>query len=185
LGFNLFCCTACRWTSATSSNAFLAGDYIYAPNSEGLSAVGSTKVGSMDYFDVFYSSLGQGKTMGQALVDWWNGGSNLQSSMDSTLCWYFGLTIIGDPLVNFYHCTNSTCQDHLTLLSYNNSNSPLSYYLTSESINVSPLFGAFTIPSGDHCILNAPTVHINGQFECPLGSSLEILNEGCQQNCDE
>lgn len=56
---------------------------------------------------------------------------------------------------------------------------------SNESINVSPLFGAFTIPTGDHCILNAPTVHISGQFECPLGSSLEILNEGCQQNCDE
>lgn len=43
----------------------------------------------------------------------------------------------------------------------------------------------FTIPTGDHCILNSPTVHISGQFECPLGSSLEIQNEGCQQNCDE
>ena len=185
IGFNLFCCSACRWTAATQNNAFLAGDYIYSPESEALCAVGSTKVGSMYPFADFYNSLGNEKTIGQALVDWWNGDSYQQPSIDSTLCWYFGLTIIGDPLVNFFHCTNSTCIDHLTLTSYDSANSPLSYYLTSESILVSPSTGWFAIPQGDHCILNSPSVLIEGSFECPIGSSLEILNEGCMQNCDE
>ena len=184
LGFNLFCCTACRWTSATSSNAFMAGNYIYSPKSEALSAVGSTKVGSMDYFADFYASLGQEKTMGQALVDWWNGGNNQQLSMDSTLCWYFGLTIIGDPLVNFFHCTNGTCQDVITLTSYDNTNSPLSYYLASEKIQISSS-ASFVIPVKNHCILNAPTVEIQGEFYCPRLSTLEILNEGCLENCDD
>ena len=63
--------------------------------------------------------------------------------------------------------------------------SPLSYYLASERITVAPSSGSFTIPVGDHCILNAPTVEINGEFLCPSGSTLEILNEGCKDNCDE
>lgn len=186
LGYNLFCCSACCWTNATSSNAFLAGDYIYSPNSDGLCVVGSTKAGSMYPFANFYISLGQGKTIGQSLVNWWSTYSMPTYTQQEILCWNFGLTIIGDPLVNFFHCTNSTCQDQLTLTSYDSSNTPLSYYLTSEKITVAPpATGSFTIPVGDHCILNAPTVEIKGEFLCPYGSSMEILNEGCRDNCDE
>lgn len=182
LGMNLYCCSACRWTY----DSYLGGNYVYSPNSSVLSLVGSTKVGSLLCMSNFYTPLHSGKTMGQSLVDWWN--SNLCYTMDadSIICWFFGLTIIGDPLVNFYHCTNSTCTDEITLYSYDNNNSPLSYYLASESIIVTPpTNGSFTIPNGDHCILNAPTVLIDGEFLCPLGSTLEILNEGCRDNCDE
>ena len=86
IGFNLFCCSACRWTSATQTDAYMAGDYIYSPKSEALCAVGSTKVGGMYPFEDFYNSLGHGKTIGQAYVDWWNGDSYQQPSADSTLC---------------------------------------------------------------------------------------------------
>lgn len=186
LGFNLFCCYACRWTSATNTNAFLAGDYIYSPQSDGLCVVGSTKAGGMFPYLDFYNSLNHEKTMGQALVDWWRAKDMTTGNADSLLCWNYGMTIIGDPLVNFFHCTNSTCQDQISLTSYNNSNSPLSYYLASESITVAPpSSGSFTIPVGDHCILNAPTVLIDGAFLCPQGSTMEILNEGCRDNCDD
>jgi hypothetical protein len=184
LGFNLFCCSACRWISGTSTDGFLAGDYIYSPNSDALAVVGSTKPGGMYPFNDFYASLGQGNTIGQALVDWWSTYSMSNYSFQQKLCWNFGLTIIGDPLVNFYHCTNATCMDQITLSSYDSSNSPISYYLTSEKITVSPT-NSYTILNNDHCIFNSPTVEINGSFYCPLGSSLEILNEGCMQNCDE
>ena len=70
LGYNLFCCSACCWTNASPTNAFIAGDYVYSPDSEGLCVVGSTKAGSMYPFENFYKSLGNGNTMGQALVDW-------------------------------------------------------------------------------------------------------------------
>lgn len=186
LGFNLFCCYACRWTSATQTNAFLAGDYIYSPSSESMSVVGSTKAGGMFPFSMFYMSLSNGKTMGQSLVDWWRNKNMNVNNVDSLLCWNYGLTIIGDPLMNFFHCTNNTCQNQITLASYNNSNSPLSYYLASESITVSPpTMNSFTIQNGDHCILNAPIVLIDGEFLCPRGSTLEILNEGCKDNCDD
>lgn len=183
IGFNLFCCSACRWT-APSIYAYLAGDYIYSPNSEGLSVVGSTKVGSMYPFSRFYISLGSGKTMGQSLVDWWRNKNTNVNNVDSLLCWNYGMTIIGDPLVNFYHCTNSTCEEYIELNSYGNSSSPLSYNLASGKI-VIPQEGVYSIPVGKHCILNAPTVEIDGHFECPLGATLEIINEGCQANCDE
>lgn len=137
-------------------------------------------------FARFYISLGSGKTMGQSLVDWWRNKNTNVNNVDSLLCWNYGMTIIGDPLVNFFHCTNNTCQDNLTLTSYNSSLSPVSYYLTSESITVTPpSSGSFTIPVGDHCILNAPTVLIDGAFLCPQGSTMEILNEGCEDNCDD
>ena len=181
LGMNLFCCSACKWDSYSN----LGGNYVYGPNSSVLSLVGSTKVGSMLSTPSFYEPLHSGKTMGQALVDWWKSDSYFQTSYDTTLCWFFGLTIVGDPLVNFFHCTNSTCQENITLTSYNTSLSPVSYYLASESITVSPTSGSFTIPQGDHCILNAPTVEIHGEFYCPLGSSMEIVNEGCRCNCEE
>lgn len=183
LGFNLYCCSACRWTSANNNNGFLAGDYIYSPNSDALAVVGSTKVGSMYPFSAFYNSLGQGNTIGQALVDWWQNRTPYVNSSEE-LCWNFGLTIIGDPLVNFYHCTNSTCSDQLILDSYDSSSSPVSYYLTSDRIIVAPT-NSFTILNNDHCILNSPNVEIKGAFYCPLGCSLEILNEGCMQNCDD
>lgn len=182
IGMNLYCCSACRWTTL----GFLGGAYVYGPNSSVLSLIGSSKPGSLLDMPKFYEPLNDEKTMGQAFVDWWRSDLCYEINRDSTICWFFGLTIIGDPLVNFFHCTNSTCQDNLTLTSYNSSLSPVSYYLTSESITVAPpSSGSFTIPVGDHCILNAPTVLINGAFLCPQGSTMEILNEGCRDNCDE
>lgn len=187
LGINLFCCSACCWTEDSQPNyAFLGGDYVYSPNSEILCAVGCTKAGGMYQFQYFYPQLGNAKTMGQALVYWWRHKDLILNNIPKEISWNFGLTIIGDPLVNFYHCTNSTCTDEITLYSYDNNNSPLSYYLASESITVTPpTNSSYTISEGDHCILNAPTVLIDGEFLCPIGSTLEILNEGCRDNCDE
>lgn len=183
LGINLFCCSACCWTEDSQPNhAFLGGDYVYSPNSEILCAVGCTKAGGMYQFQYFYPQLGNAKTMGQALVYWWRHKGLI--SLNSEISWNFGLTIVGDPLVNFYHYTNSTCEEYIELNSYGNSSSPLSYNLASGKI-VIPQEGVYSIPVGKHCILNASTVEIDGPFECPLGATLEILNEGCQDNCDE
>lgn len=184
LGFNLFCCYACRWISASQTNAFLAGDYIYSPKSESLCVVGSTKAGGMFPFTDFYTALNHEKTMGQALVEWWRNKNMNVNNVDSLLCWNYGLTIIGDPLVNFFHCTNTSCKNQIILPSYESFNSPLSYYLASERITI-PSAASYIIPVGDHCILNAPTVEIQGEFLCPRGSSMEVLNEGCKPNCDE
>ena len=183
LGLNLFCCSACCWTKDTQPNhAFLGGDYVYSPYSDALCVVGCTKAGGMYQFEYFYPQLGYAKTMGQALVYWWR--NKYLIDYNREISWNFGLTIIGDPLVNFYHCTNSTCQEIISLSSYNNNNSPLSYYLASDKIIIPPT-GSFTIPVGDHCILNAPGVEIDGAFLCPRGSTMEILNEGCRDNCEE
>jgi hypothetical protein len=181
IGMNLYCCQACRW----DCNGYIGGGYVYGPNSHVLTLIGSTKTGSMLDMQNFYTPLSNGETMGQAFVDWWrNGYSIYDMTSIQKISWYFGLTIVGDPLVNFFHCTNSTCQDIITLTTYDNTNSPLSYYLASEKIQI-PSSASFVIPVKDHCILNAPTVEIQGEFFCPGNSTLEILNEGCQDNCDE
>ena len=180
LGVNLFCCSACNWYSY----AYLGGNYVYGPKSSVLSLIGSTKVGSMLDMPSFYQPLHNEKTMGQSFVDWWLTNYYRIMTKNKKICWFFGLTIIGDPLVNFFHCTNSTCQSLITLNSYDSTSSPLSYYLASDKITVAPSAN-YTIPLGDHCILNAPTVEIHGEFLCPKGSSMEVLNEGCKENCDE
>ena len=181
IGMNLYCCQACKW----DYEGYIGGGYVYGPDSYVLSLIGSTKIGSMLNVRNFYTPLSNGKTMGQAFVEWWrNDSSYYTMSSIQKISWYFGLTIVGDPLVNFYHYTNSTCQDVITLTSYDNTNSPLSYYLASEKIQI-PSSASFVIPVKDHCVLNAPTVEIQGEFLCPRLSTLEILNEGCQDNCDD
>ena len=74
IGYNLFCCSGCRWTStnASSTQGFLAGNYIYNSKNSGLVAVGSTKTGSMLNFESFYRPLGEGNAIGIAMVEWWN-----------------------------------------------------------------------------------------------------------------
>lgn len=180
IGMNLYCCSACNWYSY----AYLGGNYVYGPKSSVLSLMGCTKVGSMLDMPTFYQHLHNEQTMGQAFVNWWLTNYYRTMTKNKKICWFFGLTIIGDPLVNFFHCTNSACQDVITLTTYDNSNSPLSYYLASEKIQI-PSSAYFVIPIKNHCILNAPTVEIQGEFYCPRLSTLEILNEGCKDNCDE
>ena len=41
----------------------------------------------------------------------------------------------------------------------------------------------YLIPTGKHVILNAPIVDIIQNFECDLGGTFEIINEGCKSNC--
>jgi len=184
IGYNLFCCSALRWTSVSSSSTrgFLGGAYIYNNNTSGLVAVGSTKTGSMLLFDKFYTALGNGKTFGEALIDWWIDVYGASHS-NHVIYWHYGLSIIGDPLVNLYHCMNSRCNYQITLNSFDNSNpSPIRYYLAKDKITINSGVN-FKIPSGKHVIFNAPNVDIIKNFECELGGSYEIINEGCKSNC--
>ena len=61
----------------------------------------------------------------------------------------------------------------------------ITYFSNQISSLTVPSAGSFIMPVGDHCIINAPTVEIHGAFLCPLGSTLEIQNEGCRDNCEE
>lgn len=88
---NLFACSNARYTDAN----YMAGVYVMA-GSTGLGAIGSTKTGSMLFFEEFYEVLGNGGTLGEAYLDWFqkmaeDGFEPWQRD------WFYGMTIIGDP----------------------------------------------------------------------------------------
>jgi len=87
LFYNLFACSGTRFIEENYS----AGWYIFE-DPYGLLAIGSTKTGSMLYFDDFYSSLGQQKmSIGNAFKYWFI----MWGEYDWD--WFYGLNILGDP----------------------------------------------------------------------------------------
>ena len=84
--YNLFVCSGARFTETD----YLAGWCIFT-DTYGLAAVGSTKTGSMRAFSGFYTSLGNGLTMGDAFQDWF------VTHGESSRPWYYGMAFMGDP----------------------------------------------------------------------------------------
>jgi len=87
LFYNLFACSGTRFTEENGS----AGWYLFI-DPYGLFVVGSTKTGSMLYFDDFYRPIGQqDKCIGDAFKEWfvlWG-----ESDWD----WFYGMNLLGDP----------------------------------------------------------------------------------------
>lgn len=91
LFYNLFACFNCRYTCF----AYMGGQYIFA-KTNGLAAVGSTKIGSMLSFNYFYPRLGQSyrESLGAAFKYWFS--SRNLSSLGGKQ-WFYGMTLLGDP----------------------------------------------------------------------------------------
>lgn len=171
LGCNLFCCSACDWTQATKAEGFLGGAYLYGSSSSILSLVGSTKTGSMQNFQAFYSVLGQGKTMGESLKTWWiNAFGNVHNVYRTW--WHYGMTILGDPLVKFF----CVYPEQLTISDNDIAGDATDYYfVASQRIEVVNM----TIPNGKHVVFNAPTVILGEGFLCEIGGTFEIITGDC------
>ncbi len=87
--YNLFACSNCRYVET----GYMGGKYILAP-SYGLSAVGSAKTGSMLFFYDFYHAMASGRTVGEALKEWFRKRDLTQPWQRS---WFYGITLLGDP----------------------------------------------------------------------------------------
>jgi len=100
--YNLFCCSGAEWT--TSDN--IGVTYTFS-GSYSLATIGSSKTGSMMDNDEFYGPLGQNATLGESLRDWFSETLTSSSEAGSVyLHWYYGMNIIGDPLLSIYYdCT--------------------------------------------------------------------------------
>lgn len=98
--YNLYACSNARFTETD----YMGGWYIFdnpgGDRCNGMAAVGSTKTGSMLYFENFYTPMGAGKVLGEAYKDWWSafGGSH---SIDNVR-WFYGMVILGDPTINWW-----------------------------------------------------------------------------------
>jgi hypothetical protein len=88
LFYQFFVCSGARFVERD----YLAGSSI-ATNTYGLLAVGSTKTGSMLYFEDFYGPLSLGNSIGDSFEEWFVRHINHSFSRD----WFYGMTIIGDP----------------------------------------------------------------------------------------
>lgn len=99
--YNLFCCSGAKWTTADD----LGVTYTFS-GSYSLATIGSSKTGSMMDNDEFYGPLGQNATLGESLRDWFSESLTSSSEAGSAyLEWYYGMNIIGDPLLSIYYDT--------------------------------------------------------------------------------
>jgi hypothetical protein len=87
--YQFFVCSGARFTEGN----YLAGVSIFK-TSYGLLALGSTKTGSMLYFEDFYTLVASSKDIGTAFRTWFvrHGEEGIW-----TRDWFYGLAIIGDP----------------------------------------------------------------------------------------
>ena len=100
------------------------------------------------------------------------------SYSDNVVSWYYGMTLLGDPTINFRHQVSDVCVEDLTLTSFPpNDSSNLILFKAGNSITIS---NSFVIPSGVHVIFDAPNVIFANGFTCPEGASFETRNEGCE-----
>lgn len=90
--FNLFNCSGCRYTES----GYIGGWYIFA-DTYGLSAVGSTKTGSMLYFEDFYTPIEEGECVGEAFRLWFAEHGQESGSVMWAMSWFYGMTHLGDP----------------------------------------------------------------------------------------
>ncbi len=98
--YNLFCCGPGLYTTSD----YIAGWYIFdkagGGTNNGLTAIASSKSGSMLWFADFYRPLGQGKVIGDAYVDWWKARGPDHDSGERS--WHYGLTLLGDPTLTWW-----------------------------------------------------------------------------------
>jgi hypothetical protein len=100
--FYILCaCSNARYTSPD----YMAGWYVFN-YSHGLAAFGSTKNGCMIYFHDFYPFLAEQKTLGQAYLDWFRAQA-AGGFWEWEECYYYGLTLIGDPTLRPQQRSNS------------------------------------------------------------------------------
>ena len=139
--------------------------------------IGTTKTGGMNssYISYFYTPLIT-NNIGEAFLQWWNHFGNNHTK--SRIYWYYGMTILGDPTIDFRYNVSDHCVNNLSLTTFpSNNTSNLIMYKAGNKITVS---GSFVIPQGVHVIFDAPQVVFEGNFSCPLGASFETRNEGCE-----
>lgn len=98
--YNLFACMNCRFTT----DNYMGGVYSFATDA-GLAAVGCTASGAMLFFPYFYGPLGEGGSLGEAYMQWWDHIA-LYGLSPTELSWHLGMVLLGDPsLVPAMHLT--------------------------------------------------------------------------------
>lgn len=89
--YNLFACSNALFTT----NHCMGSVYAFC-GSSGLASVGSTKSGAMLDFVYFYAPMGDGASLGEAYMEWWE--HVAQGGLSSyERSWHLGMVVLGDP----------------------------------------------------------------------------------------
>ncbi|MFC1479571.1 Ig-like domain-containing protein [Planctomycetota bacterium] len=91
LFWNCWNCSSGKYTSAN----YIAGCRMFTMI-YGLTAIASTKTGSMLPYYGFYNHLGDGKTHGYAFKEWFSYNASTYNTDDEYIGWRFGMTLLGD-----------------------------------------------------------------------------------------
>ncbi|MBC8525522.1 MAG: T9SS type A sorting domain-containing protein [Candidatus Cloacimonetes bacterium] len=96
--YNLFACSNAHFETDNNMGSLylLADDFC-------LGTIGSTKTGSMLFFEYFYEPLSLENTMGEAFKLWWI--ENVDTGQNNwwERSWFYGMVILGDPTLKFHY----------------------------------------------------------------------------------
>ncbi len=93
LFYNLFACFSCNYTQVNNTGTY----YLFSDNT--LTVIGSSRDGGMDLYQPFYDNLNQGAIIGDAFVTWFHNPEIVKWNKELL---YYGMTILGDPLLTIY-----------------------------------------------------------------------------------
>nr|MBC8416171.1 hypothetical protein [Candidatus Cloacimonadota bacterium] len=99
--YNLFACSNSRFTE----NNNMGGMYLLG-NDYCLGTIGSTKTGSMLWFEDFYEPLSLDENLGEALRQWWELSVDVGDDWMWQRSWFYGMAIQGDPSLKLIYEDN-------------------------------------------------------------------------------
>lgn len=88
--YNLFACSNCRWVETNCMGS------VYPFFGNGLASVGSSKTGSMLFFQFFNIPLSNEKTWGEAMRLWTNQWMAIHGDSTWARSWFMGMCVLGD-----------------------------------------------------------------------------------------
>ena len=154
LFMNLFCCSGSDYDAANNFGA----TYLFF--GDGLATIGSTKTGSMLNFGDFYIPMANGRSIGEAFLDW------SQKTMERSRAWHYGMSLQGDGLLSPGYEVDMSPPTFS-----NNMDEPIRINMSSD-MNISMDMDVST-PNGFP--LDRAEYRING------GQWIEIFNEDCKE----
>lgn len=90
--YNLFCCSGCRY----NEDQYIGGCYLFA-DTYAQGVLGSTKTGSMLYFEDYYTWMEAGECVGEAFRRWFALHGQEPGSVMWSMSWFYGMSHLGDP----------------------------------------------------------------------------------------
>ena len=172
--YNLFCCSGAKWTV----NDNLGVTYTFSGD-HSLATIGSSKTGSMMDCDQFYVPLSLNATLGESLVHWFSQSLTTTSTAGSEyLEWYYGMNIIGDPLLSINYDTTVLAPQIISTTHpdqdrwYTNSRPEFNWTIPPD---VNEIVGYFYILDQNPSTLPTP---LTGSFTPHNGTTFEQFGNG-------